>query len=135
MGYVWRKANDPFVLLSFYPFCHPGLPAKARRAGSRLDIFLGLGFRLRSALTWPANPALKAWFKDVSDAEWGSFKDVQEAFNRASAVGSDRIVFRIRGNHYRLIVRVNFEFSIVYIKFVGTHAEYDKIEADTVDHY
>ncbi len=88
---------------------------------------------------WDLHPdseqALKAWFKDVSAADWESFNDVQEAFGRASAVGSDRIVFRIRGNQYRLIVRVNYAFSLIYIKFVGTHAEYDKIDAETVDHY
>ncbi len=88
---------------------------------------------------WELHPdgeqALKSWYKDVSDAEWESFNDVRESFDRASAVGSDRIVFRIRGNHYRLIVRVNYAFSIVYIKFVGTHAEYDHIDAATVDYY
>ncbi|MBC7776228.1 MAG: type II toxin-antitoxin system HigB family toxin [Phycisphaerae bacterium] len=88
---------------------------------------------------WELHPdseqALKAWFKDVSDAAWESFHDVREAFNRASAVGSDRIVFRIRGNHYRLIVRINYEFSIIYIKFIGTHAEYDEVDAATIDHY
>lgn len=87
---------------------------------------------------WELHPdseqALKSWFKDVSDAEWESFNDVREVFGRASSVGGDRIVFRILGNHYRLIVRVNYAFSIAYIKFVGTHAEYDAIDAATVDH-
>ena len=88
---------------------------------------------------WEVHPdseqALKAWFKDVSAAEWDSFNDVRESFNRASAIGSDLIVFRIRGNHYRLIVRINYVFSIIYIKFIGTHADYDEIDAVTIDHY
>ena len=88
---------------------------------------------------WKKHPdseqPLKAWFDEASKVTWRSFHDIQIVYPRASAVGSDRVVFRIKGNDYRLIVRINYEFSTVYIKFVGTHAEYDKIDAVTVDNY
>lgn len=88
---------------------------------------------------WEKHPAseqqMKAWFDEASKVIWHSFHDIRNAYPRASAVGSDRVVFRIKGNDYRLIVRINYEFSTVYIKFVGTHAEYDKVDAVTVDNY
>ena len=76
--------------------------------------------------------ALKAWFQEASKAGWKSPNEIKVEYPSASIVGQDRIVFNIRGNAYRLIVKVNFEYQLVWIRFVGTHAEYDKVNAKTV---
>ncbi|MFN4254097.1 MAG: type II toxin-antitoxin system HigB family toxin [Saprospiraceae bacterium] len=88
---------------------------------------------------WEQHPEseqpLKAWFDEAAKSSWRSFWDVKAMFPRASAVGNDRIVFRIKGNDYRLIVKINYEFETIFIKFVGTHAAYDKVDAATVNDY
>ena len=78
--------------------------------------------------------ALDAWFAEVRKAEWTSTADVKRHYATASIVSGDRIVFNIKGNSYRLIVAVDFEKSIVFVKWIGTHAGYDKIDAKTVRH-
>ena len=78
---------------------------------------------------------LKAWFQEANKAEWASFHEIQAKYSRASAVGSDRVVFRIKGNQYRLIVRINYEAGLIHIKFIGTYAEYDQINAATVNDF
>ncbi len=83
-------------------------------------------------------PALKAsldaWFAEVSRATWFSTADVKRLYATASIVSADRIVFNIKGNDYRLIVAVDFEKAIVWIKWVGSHKEYDRIDAKDVRH-
>jgi mRNA interferase HigB len=74
---------------------------------------------------------LKAWIKVVTSAHWQGPADVKALFRSASFVG-DRIVFNVGGNNYRLIVGLAYDVGIVYIKFVGTHAEYDKINVAEV---
>jgi mRNA interferase HigB len=78
---------------------------------------------------------LKSWYDEAVKSKWGSFSEVRVLYPRASAVGKDRIVFRIKGNDYRLIVKINYAFETMYIKFVGTHAEYDKVDAASVNDY
>jgi len=78
--------------------------------------------------------ALDAWFAEVSKADWTSTADVKRSYGTASIVAADRIVFNIKGNDYRLIVSVDFEKSIVWIKWIGTHADYDRIDAKEIDH-
>ena len=75
-----------------------------------------------------AETALEEWHEKVLKAEWSSFADVKHTFNSADAVGNGRIVFNIKGNHYRLIALVLFRIKMVYIRFVGTHEAYDRIE-------
>jgi mRNA interferase HigB len=86
----------------------------------------------------PDHPALKAaldaWFDEVRKANWTSTADVKRHHRTASVVSSDRIVFNIRGNAYRLVVSVDFEKGIVWIKWLGTHAEYDRIDVREVRH-
>ncbi len=81
-------------------------------------------------------PALKAaidaWFDEVRKADWSSPADVKRHYASASIVSADRIVFNIKGNDYRLVVAVDFERRIVWIKWVGTHAEYDRINVKEV---
>ena len=75
--------------------------------------------------------ALKAWFAVARKATWRHFADVRQQFGSASAVG-DRVVFNIKGNEYRLVVRINYETQIGYVRFVGTHPEYDKLDVKNV---
>lgn len=72
---------------------------------------------------------LKVWFHDVKKSEWKSPSEIKSLYPSVSILTDNRAVFNIKGNHYRLIVKINYEFQIVYIRFVGTHDEYDKIDA------
>jgi len=75
---------------------------------------------------------LKAWFQEASKAEWTTPNEIKSDYPSASIVGNDRIVFNIKGNAYRLIVKINFDYQMVLIRFIGTHAEYDKINVKTI---
>jgi mRNA interferase HigB len=76
--------------------------------------------------------ALDAWFHEAIQADWENPADVLKAYANASIVGADRVVFNIKGNSYRLVVAVNYRHRIVFIKWLGTHADYDKIDVKTV---
>lgn len=76
--------------------------------------------------------ALDAWFHEVLHADWNAPADVLKAYANASIVGPDRVVFNIKGNDYRLVVAINYRRQIVFIKWLGTHANYDKIDVKTV---
>jgi len=76
--------------------------------------------------------ALDAWFDEVKKARWSSAADVKRSYATASIVSADRVVFNIKGNDYRLVVAVDFEKSIVWIKWIGTHRDYDKIDVKEV---
>lgn len=75
---------------------------------------------------------LKAWFQEASKAEWKHPNDIKKEYPSASIVGSDRIVFNIKGNTYRLIVKVNFDYQMIWIQFIGTHVEYDKVNPKSI---
>ena len=75
---------------------------------------------------------LKAWFQETSKCEWTSSNDVKNNYPSASILGSNRIVFNIKGNHYRLIIKINYDYQMIWVRFIGTHAEYDKIDASKV---
>jgi mRNA interferase HigB len=77
--------------------------------------------------------AVDAWFGEVRKARWSNPADVKRLYASASVVASDRIVFNIRGNAYRLVVAVDFEKGIVWIKWLGTHRDYDRIDIKEVD--
>jgi mRNA interferase HigB len=79
-----------------------------------------------------AEQSLKAWYQDAAQATWTSPQDIRQTYATASIVANNRVVFNIRGNQYRLVVAINYAFGIVYIRFVGTHAEYNRINAETV---
>jgi mRNA interferase HigB len=78
--------------------------------------------------------ALDAWFDEVSKAAWKNTAEVKRRYATASIVTADRIVFNIKGNDYRLVVSIDFEKSIVWIKWIGTHKAYDKIDVTEVRH-
>jgi len=77
---------------------------------------------------------LDAWFDEVKKARWSSAADVKRSYATASIVSAERVVFNIKGNDYRLVVAVDFEKSIVWIKWIGTHRDYDKINVKEVQH-
>ncbi len=78
--------------------------------------------------------ALDAWFAEVSKATWASAADIKRRYATASIVSAERIVFNIKGNSYRLVVAVDFEKAIVWIKWIGTHKAYDGIDVKEIDH-
>lgn len=75
-----------------------------------------------------AKSALMEWYEKTEEAEWKSFADIKQTFNTVDYVGNQHYVFNIKGNDYRLVVVIKFTPQNVYIRFIGTHAEYDKIE-------
>ncbi|GMV77983.1 MAG: toxin RelE [Chitinophagaceae bacterium] len=75
---------------------------------------------------------LKSWFQEASKAEWKSPNEIKSEYPSASIIGNDRIVFNIKGNTYRLIVKINFDYQMVWIRFIGTHAAYDKVNSKTI---
>lgn len=83
-------------------------------------------------------PALKAavdaWFDEARRARWRSAADVKRLYRTASVVTAERVVFNIKGNDYRLVAAIDFEKGIVWIKWVGTHEDYDKIDVKEIEH-
>ena len=76
--------------------------------------------------------ALDSWFHEAEKADWEAPSDVLKSYANASIVGSDRVVFNIKGNNYRLVVAIDYRRQIVFIKWMGRHADYDKIDVRTV---
>ena len=79
-----------------------------------------------------AKQALEDWHAQVRKADWVTPADVKATYGDASILKGSRVVFNICGNKYRLIAKVNFPYRVVYIRFVGTHREYDQVDAETV---
>ncbi|MEI6346419.1 MAG: type II toxin-antitoxin system HigB family toxin [Bacteroidota bacterium] len=75
---------------------------------------------------------LKAWYNEAEKSAWTNPSDIKKDYPSASILPGNRIVFNIKGNTYRLIVKINYKFGIVWIRFIGTHSEYDKIDANTI---
>jgi mRNA interferase HigB len=78
--------------------------------------------------------ALDAWFHEVRHAEWKNSGDLKRSFGTASIISSDRAVFNIKGNGFRLVVSLDYRRQVVFIKWVGSHAEYDLINAETIQY-
>lgn len=76
--------------------------------------------------------ALEEWFLKTKKAEWSNFEDIKNTFNSVDYVGNQHYVFNIKGNNYRLIVVIKFAINTILIRFIGTHAEYDKINASNI---
>lgn len=92
----------------------------------------------KSALSgfWALHPDAEepflAWYREVEKEDWDTPAKVKARYRAASIVGGNRVVFNIKGNKYRLVVKINYPYRVVYIRFVGTHTEYDKIDAEEV---
>lgn len=76
--------------------------------------------------------ALKAWHQEAAASDWKAPSDIKAHYRSADILPDNRVVFNIKGNHYRLIVKIHYNTGIVFIRFVGTHAEYDRIDATTI---
>jgi len=76
--------------------------------------------------------ALRAWYDEALKENWNSFHEIKEKYRTASVLGNDRVIFNIKGNKYRLIILILFGRGKIFIRFVGTHTEYDKIDAKNI---
>ena len=85
---------------------------------------------------WEKHPEteqyLKTWYDTAMNSNWKNPNDVKQTYATASILKNERIVFNIKGNSFRLIVKLNFEKQWIFIRFIGTHSEYDKIDANTI---
>lgn len=85
---------------------------------------------------WERNPdaagPLQAWYHDAAKATWKTPSDIKATYRNASILGNNRAVFDIRGNEYRLVIAINYAYGIVYVRFIGTHQEYDKVNAEEI---
>jgi mRNA interferase HigB len=79
-----------------------------------------------------AEQPLKSWFKLVEEADWEKPSEVKQALGNSSIVGDNRVVFNIAGNKYRLVAKINYPYRVVYIRFIGTHRQYDSIEVTEI---
>ena len=76
--------------------------------------------------------SLRSWYHDVKNSEWKNSNELKQNYKNASIVGEGRVVFNIKGNTYRLVVLINYEFQVIFIRFIGTHKQYDKINLKTI---
>ncbi len=85
---------------------------------------------------WTKHPdceqQLKAWYKEAEEASWKTPNAIKREYPSASILEKNRIVFNIKGNNYRLIVKINYHYQMLWIRFIGTHAQYDKIDATKI---
>jgi mRNA interferase HigB len=79
-----------------------------------------------------AEEALKTWYDEASRVNWRSPADIKAVHRNASIIANNRVVFNIKGNKYRLIVAIRYDIGVIFIRFIGTHAEYDKVDAETI---
>jgi mRNA interferase HigB len=79
-----------------------------------------------------AREPVMAWYRQVRSADWAAPADVKRAVRSASILKDGRVVFNIAGNKYRVVVWINYPYKVMYIRFIGTHRQYDKIDAQTV---
>jgi mRNA interferase HigB len=79
-----------------------------------------------------AEQSLRAWYQEACHAAWKSFTDIKARYRSADCLPGNRVVFNIKGNQYRLVVQIHYQGARVFIRFIGTHAEYDKINAETI---
>jgi mRNA interferase HigB len=76
--------------------------------------------------------SLRFWYHDAKNSDWKNSNELKKYYQSASIIGEGRIVFNIKGNTYRLVVSVDYEFQVIFIRFIGTHKQYDKIDAKTI---
>ncbi len=81
-----------------------------------------------------AAQALQKWYIELKGGNFSSMNDLKTVYGNASVVSDNRVVFNIHGNKYRLIIRINFQYKAIQIKWFGTHADYDKIDAATISY-
>lgn len=79
-----------------------------------------------------AEGPLLSWYREVEKEDWDTPTKVKEKYRNASIIGDKRVVFNIKGNDYRLVVKINYAYRVVYVRFIGTHAEYDAVDVGEV---
>jgi mRNA interferase HigB len=79
-----------------------------------------------------AKSSLEAWHDEVVNADWENPQQVKSQFHNASILKDSRVVFNIKGNNYRLVTKINYPYRIVYVRFIGTHQQYDEINVETI---
>ena len=79
-----------------------------------------------------AEQPLKSWFEMAENADWASPAEIKKQFRSASFVAGNRVVFNIAGNKYRLVVKINYAYRVIYIRFIGTHRQYDRIDVKEI---
>lgn len=89
-------------------------------------------FLRRSPAYADARDPMMAWYRQVKTADWAAPADVKRDIRSASILKDGRVVFNIAGNKYRIVVWINYPYRVVYIRFVGTHAQYDAVDAQTI---
>ena len=75
---------------------------------------------------------LKSWYKEAEEAHWKAPRDIKRDYPTASFLPDNRVAFNIKGNNYRLVVKINYDYGIVWIRFIGTHGQYDKINSSKI---
>lgn len=75
---------------------------------------------------------LKSWYREAEQSTWRNANEIKNEYPTASILGDTRVIFNIKGNNYRLIVKINFQYQMMWIRFIGTHKEYDKIDATKI---
>jgi mRNA interferase HigB len=85
---------------------------------------------------WKKHPAsksyLQTWYETTRKAEWKAPEDIKSFYSTVSILKNSRVVFNIKGNNYRLVVKIHYTKSWIFIRFIGTHEQYDKIDANTI---
>src|SRR5215831_5489315 len=79
-----------------------------------------------------AEEPLLSWYREVEKEDWREPSQVKEKYRSASFVKGNRVVFNIKGNDYRLVVRINYPYRVIYVRYVGTHAEYDRVDVEEI---
>jgi mRNA interferase HigB len=75
---------------------------------------------------------LKSWYDEAASAQWASPRAIKINYPSSSFLSDNRVVFNIKGNSYRLIVKINYKYQMVWIRFIGTHSAYDRIDATSI---
>ncbi len=102
------------------------------KAGALYNVHMRIIALKTLRLFWEQHPdaqqALQAWYRDAKRATWSTPADIKNVYRNASLMGNNRAVFNIRGKQYRLVVAINYTSGILYVRFIGTHRDYDKID-------
>jgi len=106
------------------------------RGGTRYNFHMRIISRKALREFWNEHPdaeeSLRTWHLRARRADWKTPTEVKADYANASIIANNRVIFNIRGNHYRLVVAIEYDYGIVYIRFVGTHSDYDRIDATTI---
>ncbi len=79
-----------------------------------------------------AESSLRSWYYEAKNATWSNANELKQQYKNASIVGEGKVVFNIKGNTYRLVVAIDYDYQVIFIRFIGTHKQYDKIDAKTI---